>query len=333
MLRISLGVLGVAMLFLGVLLSVARQATPTFGLLALVVGQNGTFEIATMWPDGSNLRQLTQLQASSLNPSWSPDGRTIAFSSNAQGQFDIWQVSLKGVAQPIIAGDFIDTNPAWAPDGQWLVFNSSRSGNIDIFRYQFETGLIERLTNNPRGDFDPSLSPDGQWMVYVLETNESFNLARVPFKPEERRFYEPEVLTEFRVTGSPDWSPDGTQLLFHARYRIDRSMDLYTLTPGSDPERITFGSSDDQRGVWSQNGKDIVFDSNRGSNSALFRLAVGQSPERITPTNAFYTRADFGPAIDLDFSAASQMLGGASLLLATFLIGSLAKLRKRLRFG
>jgi Tol biopolymer transport system component len=67
-------------------------------------------------------------------PTWSPDGKWIAFHSNRAGDFDVWAMPASGgEAVQVTSGPKSDMRPAWSPDGKRIAFTSDRGGSQDIW--------------------------------------------------------------------------------------------------------------------------------------------------------------------------------------------------------
>ena len=131
--------------------------------------------------DGRRVRRLTDHAATDTMPSFSPDGKRVAFISNRDDDYEIYILQL-GVAQRDSAGGQgeprritnspgRDTHPYFSPDGKWLVFASERGGMNDevplipifnpqpygeIFAVRLEDGKIVRLTHNKWEDGTPT---------------------------------------------------------------------------------------------------------------------------------------------------------------------------------
>jgi Tol biopolymer transport system component len=103
-------------------------------------------------------------------PAWSPDGRTIAFTSDRTGNDDIYAVDAAGgAARRLTAGPRHHDNPVWSPDGRRLAFNSDRDGPAgasDLFVMDADGGDLRNLTRTPDvAEVVAAWSPDGRTLV------------------------------------------------------------------------------------------------------------------------------------------------------------------------
>uniref|UniRef100_A0ACD5GRJ2 TolB family protein n=1 Tax=Desertifilum tharense IPPAS B-1220 TaxID=1781255 RepID=A0ACD5GRJ2_9CYAN len=103
--------------------------------------------------DGSNPINLTNNRASDRFPEWSPDGRFIAFTTDRDGDREIYVMNADG-SNPInlTNNPEDDIHPAWSPDGYFIAFSSTRNGIAEIFTLDLETGELFRLSNHPGRD-------------------------------------------------------------------------------------------------------------------------------------------------------------------------------------
>jgi Tol biopolymer transport system component len=140
-------------------------------------------DLAVVTATGSKPRQITRGRADDSGPSWSPAGSLIAFSSNRDGDNEIWVVPPDGGGlRQLTKNGVRDVGPTWSPDGSLIAFESGRNPgrfNPELWTMRSDGGAERRvqLASDPSGfpswaDTSPSWSPDGNWLVYV--TNETF---------------------------------------------------------------------------------------------------------------------------------------------------------------
>src|SRR5918999_1952691 len=98
------------------------------GQIAFVSLRDGNDEIYVMDAEGGDQTNLSNNDADDFNPSWSPDGTKIAFTSDREnGNFDIYVMNADGSGQTRLTDDPAnDFNPSWSPDGEKIAFSSFR---------------------------------------------------------------------------------------------------------------------------------------------------------------------------------------------------------------
>ena len=237
------------------------------GQIALVSSEGG-------WPV-----VLTTTHGGKQGLKWSPDGGSIAFVSEGA----IWSVSEKG-GQPLRLTDggkgpgdprtAADRTPEWSPDGKWILFETGRRSNADLGVVSKDGLTTTLLTTSPADDESAAWSPDGARIAYVQRSPEHFSgrLLVAEFDSASGRFKtEPKVIytaKEDRGGGwsirRPEWTPDGKSLVVLLQ---DSGWDKIYLVPvdGGAPQATTNGESEDENPVYSPDGKQIAFVSNRNN--------------------------------------------------------------------
>ena len=145
--------------------------------LAFVPGGNGDLPgIMARNPDGVNLMRLTSFK--DYDARWSPDNRMIVFTSERDGNREIYIMNSDGSSQTRLThNDSPDYTPSWSPDGMKIVFVSERDGNAEIYVMGADGGGVSRHTINGAADESPVWSPDGKqiaFVSYIYGTSEIF---------------------------------------------------------------------------------------------------------------------------------------------------------------
>jgi len=182
--------------------------------------------------DGSNPTDLIDIWAGGHIPSWSPDGKRIAFYSDPEGDNEFWVMDTDGSNQKILIGgfevpDWGEVMPvlAWSPDGSKIAFNSEdyheeHGSNGEIYVMDADGSNPTNLTNAPEYyDAFPVWSPDGSKIAYISLRNDDMAIYIM-----EADGLNTTKLTEIVPSDhdSPTpwfvpqhvWSPDGNQIAF-----------------------------------------------------------------------------------------------------------------------
>jgi Tol biopolymer transport system component len=158
---------------------------------------------------------------------WSPDGKTLAYCAQRNGNYDVYTIPAEGGEERRLTDSpGLDDGPDYSPDGQWIYFNSERTGLMQIWRMHPDGTRQEQVTNDGFADWFPHPSPDNKWLVFLSydkrvkghPPNKDVLLRIMPLQGGK-----PRVLT--RLLGGqgtinvPSWSPDGRSLAF-VSYRL-----------------------------------------------------------------------------------------------------------------
>jgi len=216
--------------------------------------------------DGANQRRITINRTLNITPSWSPDGRSIAYTSYRTGLPDIlisnifagtMESPTKGVGQNFL--------PVFSPDGTRIAFMSSRDGNSEIYIVDRDGRNLTRLTNNPAIDVTPTWSTNGTQIAFTSERTGSPQIWVVGIDGTGLRRISYETYAD-----RPTWSPPPfNEIAFAAK--TGPGYDIKILNIGSGETRqITFGEGSNESPAWSPNGRHLAFMSTRAGRSQIF---------------------------------------------------------------
>lgn len=163
-------------------------------------------------PCQNPMRNLTDTPANEREPTWSPDGKHIAFVTDQDGQREIYVRDIDGSSLLNLtrhrAEDF---SPAWSPDGKQIAFVSDRARNYEIFVMDADTGdNVRNVSHNRAEEWSPAWSPDGKNLTFISDQTGSYQVYLLTLDNHQIR-----NLTRYNSNDfSPAWSPDGKQIAF-----------------------------------------------------------------------------------------------------------------------
>src|SRR3989304_7179358 len=122
---LKIALIGALLIIFGLIGCAPHQQNITNGNLVFQSYRDGNYDLYIMNLDGSEQRNLTNIQASDGNPTSnispvpSPDGRRIAFETNRDGNLEIYVLDIQsGLQVNVTSNEFDDYSPTWSPDGE-----------------------------------------------------------------------------------------------------------------------------------------------------------------------------------------------------------------------
>lgn len=226
--------------------------------------------------DGVGLTQLTANGSINLSPVWSPDTRSIAFTSYLKGYPDVYRLFPfeRRPLQTIAAFFGINAAPAWSPDGRSLALTMSKDGNAEIYVINVATGATRRLTWNLGIDAEPTWSPTGRQIAFTSDRQGQPNIFVMDDSGANMR-----QLTSGGFHTQPRWSPRGDLIAYTAR-RGTHSIWLVN-ADGSNARRLDTGSGDAESASWSPDGRYLAYQMNRTGEWQLYTMRADGSDQRL----------------------------------------------------
>ena len=159
--------------------------------------------------------KLTLEGSGNLFPTWTPDGRSVTFSSNTAGSYDLWTKRADGSAQAVL--QFHEKRNVfgarWSPDGKWLIFQTDASelgsGDILGIRLGIDTTPVP-LVATRFTEVAPAPSPDGRWLAYTSNESGRYEIYVVPFPNTGAAKW----AVSTRGGTEPQWSRSGKELFY-----------------------------------------------------------------------------------------------------------------------
>jgi len=282
--------------------------------IATPYGREGLSALWVVEVDAPGARPVKITDGDAVQPAWSPSGQRIAFWANDGGQRDIFTIAAAGGERvPVLQDAPLDWSPTWSPDGRYIYFASDRGGSMNLWRV-----AVDEATGMRQGDPEPvtmgvqaqvalpSFSGDGSRLV-VRSLLTAANPAAIPLDTQAETVGEPKLL--FRQTGvraPTSVSPDG-QWLAYANLGERREDVFISRIDGTDLRRLTDDDARDRWPVWSPDGRELAFYSNRSGQWAIWTVRPDGSG--LAPLSADYDGELLYPVYD---PIGTRLLAGAS---------------------
>jgi TolB protein len=298
--------------FCGILIALALPAGggatvpgPNGLIVFRAVTNNGSSQLFTIGPDGTDQRQLTNLPGDALLPHWSPQSSRIVFEfdpANVVGNdfCNIVTMNRNGGGLrilPLANGDQCENSPTFSADGHRIFYDGFDGVSREAIFSMKLNGNDRRFVSDCQGTgvTDPEVSPDGTMISFTC------------FSDEGQALFDANIdgsglhqLTPFaaQVGNKADWSPDSQRIMFITAVdegEPDAQVNTWTIArDGSDLEAVTsyppggtraFGNSYSPDGQW------IVLRIEQDDLNALFKIRPdGSDLTQITPFSSFRPR-------------------------------------------
>jgi TolB protein len=245
--------------------------------LAFVSNGSGRKEIYMCEFDGSDVRQLTKKASITSFPSWSTDGRYLAFTSFINGPAQIYIRDMANGMEKHIVFKGVQIAPSWRPHGFEFAATLSHASDQEIYLLTGGGKIIKRLTNSRGIDVEASWSPDGKRFAFVS------NRAGTPqiYIQEVDSGRATRLTFEGQYNTQPSWSPKGDRIAYSSMQEGRINIIVIDIE-GSNPIQLTQDQGDNEAPSWSPDGSLIAFSSTREGSSRIYVMtAYGTDQRRL----------------------------------------------------
>lgn len=200
--------------------------SPDGRFLAFSSERGGDFEIYVVdlkLGTRAKPRRVTTNTSADTNPTWSADGKRLAYVTNRYSIAEIMTIPFtgckrrsKGCDVRITANKYTDVDPAWSPDGRTIAFSSKRAKDRGYQIYTMDTAgkSAKRLTTAAANSISPAWSPNGRSIAFVSKRRENRDRTNAIYTMVSNGGSQRRVSSGSSNDQSPVWSPDGNTITF-----------------------------------------------------------------------------------------------------------------------
>jgi TolB protein len=133
-------------------------------------GDDFTYRLKVADADGARENLMLESKQPIMSPSWSPDGKELAYVSFETGRPAIFRQNLATASrQQLTSFKGLNGAPSWSPNGENLALVLSKDGNPELYNLELASGKLTRLTRHFAIDTEPAWMPDGKHILFTSD--------------------------------------------------------------------------------------------------------------------------------------------------------------------
>jgi len=261
--------------------------------LSYVVKNAGRFQLMISDSDGQNPREALSSTEPIISPSWSPDGKRVAYVSFESKKPVIYIHELATGKRIVLSNEKGNNSaPSWSPDGSKLAVSLSRDNNTQVYVINADGSGLKRISRSMAIDTEPQFSADGKSIYFTSDRGGSPQIYRMSVDGESAG---PASRVSFKhaYATSPRLSPDGKYLAYIARaggFRLQlmdlRTGEVMALTQTNYDETPTFAA----------NGKFLLYATRVNGRQVLAAVSTdGQVKQILSIPGSVVREPAWGP--------------------------------------
>ena len=307
----------------GVPIAAAAGLALLLGVVGFAVGRGLRTETQAEPPsapavsDEAAIRKVTLGPGLEAEPSFSPDGNSVAYTTDDRGSLDIVILPLAGGEERRIAASPADeASPAWSPDGTRIAYTAARGeGRLkpivgldtltafvqgqggDVYLVPTSGGLPTRLVEE--ASF-PAWSPDARQVAFTSQRGGHWDIWRISAEGGAPTRVSDDPFVDFQ----PAWSPDGAWIAFAS----GEGLRVAPADGGAEPITVVAASREILSPTWSPDGRWIYFSQARRDSFSLWRIRFDPDPESRESVRPERISLGESSDVDLDMDSSGRRL-------------------------
>jgi Tol biopolymer transport system component/serine/threonine protein kinase len=239
----------------------------------------GQYDGGDIWKKDISSGREERFLSNAFNPSFSPDGKSLAVDTSLAGPRRIWIVDAQGHNPQQITSDNSEAvahlEPSWSPDGKYIVFQDLERTKFSVKVVDVATHALTALTDGRFHDLNPVWSRSGKFIYFSSDRGGGLNIWRIGVSATGQANSAPQQVT---MGSGQDiqlaMSTSGKQLGFSI---LRQNADLWRLPVSPEtglatgnPEEVLASTREDSRGAWSPDSSKIAFNSDRSGEMNIY---------------------------------------------------------------
>jgi TolB protein len=246
--------------------------------LSYVINNAGKYQLMISDSDGQNPKVALSSNEPIISPSWSPDGKRVAYVSFESKKPVIYIHELATGNRVVLSNEKGNNSaPSWSPDGTKLAVSLSRDNNTQVYVLSADGKNIKRVSKSAAIDTEPQFSADGKSIYFTSDRGGSPQIYRMSTEGEATGAAQ-RVTFKHAYATSPRLSPDGKYLAYIARsggFRL-QLMDLKT----SEVRGLT-QTNYDETPTFAANGKFLLYATRVDGRPVLAAVSVDGDVKQV----------------------------------------------------
>lgn len=257
------------------------------------LGDKTTYSLIVADSDGFNPQVVARSREALLSPTWSPDGKKIAYVSFEGGNSNVYVQDITTGSRQLVEAHpkGINGAPAWSPDGSTLAVALSYVGNLELFKLDLATRKETRLTNNLAIDTEAVWAPDGQSIYFTSDRSGRPQVYQIPARGGDAKRITFQGQSNYDVSVSYDGNQIAMVQSSGNVYRIavmDKSLggQIRFISPGPLDESPSFAP----------NASMLLYAASDGPRGVLYAVSAdGKVRQRLVLADGSVSNPAWGP--------------------------------------